>query len=249
MYAIIIFFILHWYLSLFSQTFFLHRYSAHGLFSMNKFWERFFYLFNYLSQGSSYLNPRAYAILHRMHHEYSDTEMDPHSPHHTENLFTMMWKTKKIYQGYANYKTAPEAKYEKNLPVWLSLDNIADNWMSRVAWGTAYTLFYIYFVPAGMWYLYLLLPVHYLMGPVHGAIVNWCGHKYGYANFDNHDQSKNSLPIDVLLGGELFQNNHHKYSARLNFASKWFEIDPSFTVIKFLDFVKIIKIKNMASVS
>lgn len=246
--AIIIFFVLHWYLSLFSQTFFLHRYAAHGLFSMTKFWERFFYLFTWITQGSSYLSPRAYAIMHRMHHEYSDTENDPHSPHHTDNLFTMMWKTKSIYQGYANYVTAPEPKYEKNLPDWKAFDTFADNWMVRVTWGVLYSLFYIYFA-GDAWYLYFLLPIHYLMGPVHGAIVNWCGHKYGYANFDNHDQSKNSLPIDLLLGGELFQNNHHKYAARLKFATQWFEFDPSYPVIRLLDAIKIIRINKLESIA
>jgi len=56
------------------------------------------------------------------------------------------------------------------------------------------------------------------MGPVHGAIVNWCGHKYGYKNFDNGDASRNSLPFDFLTGGELFQNNHHKFAMSPNFA-------------------------------
>ena len=42
---IFVFLILHWYLSLFGQTFFLHRYSAHKMFTMNKFWEKFFYIF------------------------------------------------------------------------------------------------------------------------------------------------------------------------------------------------------------
>ena len=78
---ILLFLILHWYLSLFGQTFFLHRYSAHKMFTMNKFWEKFFYVFSWIAQGSSYLNARAYAILHRMHHAYSDTEKDPHTPH------------------------------------------------------------------------------------------------------------------------------------------------------------------------
>ncbi|MBM3427045.1 MAG: acyl-CoA desaturase, partial [Bacteroidetes bacterium] len=90
---IILFFLLHWYFSLFCQSFFLHRYAAHQMFVMNKYWEKFFYFFTWIWQGSSYLSPRAYAILHRMHHAYSDTPQDPHSPHHTENLFTMMWKT------------------------------------------------------------------------------------------------------------------------------------------------------------
>ncbi|MFQ3575282.1 MAG: acyl-CoA desaturase [Cytophagales bacterium] len=247
MVAILIFFVLHWYLSLFAQTFFLHRYSAHALFSMNKFWEKFFYLFTYVTQGSSYLVPRAYAILHRMHHAYSDTEKDPHSPHHTENLFTMMWKTKEIYGAYADYALAPEPRFEKNLPVWKAIDDFGSSWVSRIAWGTLYVLFYMYFCPPEMWYLYFLLPVHFLMGPVHGAIVNWCGHKYGYSNYDNGDKSKNSLIIDFVMGGELFQNNHHKYPARLRFASKWFEIDPSYPVIKMLNALRIIKINPLAS--
>ena len=48
----------------------------------------------------------------------------------------------------------------------------------------------------------------FFYGAVNGAIVNWCGHKYGY-QLDNHDHSK-SLPLDFLLMGELMKNNHHK---------------------------------------
>ena len=90
---IIIFFILHWYISLFSQTFFLHRYGAHSMFTMNKFWERFFYFFTWFTQGSSYLNPYAYAVLHRLHHAHTDTEEDPHSPKYEKGLIPLMLKT------------------------------------------------------------------------------------------------------------------------------------------------------------
>lgn len=242
---IIIFFILHWYLSLFSQTFFLHRYSAHQMFTMNKFWEKFFYFFTYVTQGSSFLNPRAYAVLHRMHHAYSDTEKDPHSPHYSSNAFTMMWKTKDIYNNYLNKVIEPDERFGKNLPEWSFVDRIGDNWMSRIAWGTAYVIFYIIFVPADMWYLYLLLPIHFLMGPVHGAIVNWSGHKYGYSNWDNNDRSKNTFAWDWLMGGELFQNNHHKFPNKISFATKWFEIDPSYPMIKLLSWVRIIKLNKI----
>ena len=56
------------------------------------------------------------------------------------------------------------------------------------------------------------------MGPVHGAIVNWAGHKIGYRNYDSDDNSKNTLVFDVLTMGELFQNNHHKWGQAPNFA-------------------------------
>jgi stearoyl-CoA desaturase (delta-9 desaturase) len=241
---ILAFFIIHWYLSLFSQTFFLHRYSAHKMFTMSPFWEKFFYLLTYLSQGSSFLNPRAYAVLHRMHHAYSDTPKDPHSPHHTKNLLTMMWKTKNIYNDVLNNRGEIEEKFQKDVPEWSFIDKLGDMWISRIGWGVAYAFFYIWVSPP--WYMFLLLPIHFLMGPVHGAIVNWSGHKYGYTNFDNNDQSKNSLFIDFLLGGELFQNNHHKYAGRANFAMKWFEFDPTYPIIRVLSFCRIIRLSKTA---
>jgi len=102
----------------------------------------------------------------------------------------------------------------------------------------------VYFVPLTMWYLYLLLPLHFLMGPLHGAIVNWGGHKYGYQNFDNKDHSKNTLALDFLAFGELFQNNHHKLPMRVNFGVKWWEFDPTYVAIWTLDKAGVIKIKR-----
>lgn len=244
MWAIIIFFLLHWYLSVFAQTFFLHRYSAHKMFTMSKGWERFWYLFLYVTQGSSFLVPRAYAIMHRMHHAYSDTEKDPHSPRFFKEVFTMMWYTKKIYYGLCTGTFKTEEKFYKNYPQWDALDRFGDTWFSRIGWGVLYVLFYIYFVPAGgaWWLLYFLLPIHFLMGPVHGAIVNWAGHKYGYRNWNEDDDSKNTFVFDFLTCGELFQNNHHHFGARPNFANKWWEFDPTYPVIKLLNAVGAIKL-------
>jgi len=51
MLIILLFFVAHWYLSLFMQTFLQHRFAAHAAFTMNKFWERFFYGVTYFTQG------------------------------------------------------------------------------------------------------------------------------------------------------------------------------------------------------
>jgi len=241
--AIIIFFLLHWYLSVFAQSFFLHRYAAHGMFRMSRFWHRFFYLFTWASQGSSFLNPRAYAILHMEHHKHSDTEDDPHSPHFFKDVVSMMLNTKKVYQAIllGSYKKLPEVEM-KGYPSWPIVDKIADSWTVRFLFCGLYAAFYFAFAPHWAWFA--LLPVHFLMGPVHGAFVNWCGHKYGYANYDNGDHSKNTFAWDLFFVGECFQNNHHRYPRRANFAKKWWEIDLSYPVIKLLHWLGIIRLKS-----
>ncbi len=210
---------------------------------MNTFWERFFYLILLISQGSSFLNPRAYAILHRMHHAYSDTVKDPHSPHFFKDVFGMMIATKNMYLAYLLHKIEPEPAFRGNYPEWPIIDRIGDSWLWRLACAAFYIWFYVTF--ATQWWMFLLLPIHFLMGPVHGAIVNWCGHKYGYSNHDNEDHSKNSLPWDFLLMGELFQNNHHKKPNSPNFATKWWEFDPTYPMMKVMHWLRIIKIRKV----
>ena len=205
--------------------------------------ERVFYIMTYVFQGASFLNPRAYAILHRMHHAYSDTKEDPHSPHFFRDVFQMMWATKKIFQDYVNMNKEPETRFKGNYPEWRTLDIIASSYTSRFAFAAGYIAFYVAFAPSA-WF-YLLLPIHFLMGPIHGALVNWCGHKYGYSNFDNGDQSKNTTPLDFLMLGELFQNNHHKFPNSPNFAKKWFELDPVYPVMKVLHWTRIIKLRKI----
>ncbi len=239
---ILAFFVGHWTLSVFCQTFFLHRYGAHRMFTMSRGWERVFHLLTYVAQGSSYLDPRGYAVLHRMHHAFSDTLRDPHSPRNHTNPWTMMWATKKTYDDFAYNRVAPEARFDGGVPTWPALDRVGQNWLARIAWAAAYAAFYLVYAPS-LWWL-LLLPCHFLMGPIHGAIVNWCGHRYGYQNFDNHDDSRNTLPFDFLTLGELFQNNHHKFGMAPNFAARWFEIDPTYAVIRLLDAVGIVKLAS-----
>jgi stearoyl-CoA desaturase (delta-9 desaturase) len=239
---VVIFFVLHWQLSVFCQTFFLHRYGAHKQFTMSAGWERFFYLLTYVSQGASFLNPRGYAILHRMHHAYSDTEKDPHSPLFATNAMQMMLKTKHEYDDFAYKRKEPEPRFEGGLPEWPLVDRIGQNWFMRLAWVGAYTAFYVAFAPSP-WF-YLLLPAHYVMGPIHGAIVNWCGHKYGYTNYDNGDASRNTLWFDFVTLGELFQNNHHKFAMSPDFAARKWEIDPTYWVIRMLAALRIIELKG-----
>jgi stearoyl-CoA desaturase (Delta-9 desaturase) len=239
--AILVFLVLHWYLAAFCQTVFLHRYSSHSMFTMSKRGEKFFYFLTFFCQGSSYLNPRAYAVMHRMHHAHSDTALDPHSPRYFDNPMKMMWNTFHTYIAIQTRKLKPEARFEGGYPEWPAFDRWADSIPVRLGWIALYVLFYVRFADA--WWQYLFLPVHVFMGPVHGAIVNWCGHKYGYANHDNRDRSRNTFCADLLTMGELMQNNHHHDTQRPNFANRWFELDPTYPLLRLLAAAGVIRLQ------
>lgn len=240
--VVVIFFLVHWQLSLFCQSFFLHRYGAHRQFTMSPRWEKIFNVITAIAQNSSYLNPRGYAVLHRMHHAYSDTDKDPHTPKGypalIPGLFKMMYRTKRIYHEIAYREKEPEARFDGEFPQSRLLEWMGKSWPMRIVWGASFVGFYWVFATAA--WQWALLPFHWIMGAVHGAIVNWAGHRYGYRNFDLDDISRNSLPIDFLTGGELFQNNHHKYPMSPNFAARWFELDTTYQVMRLFNWLKII---------
>ena len=241
---IIIFVLVLWYGGLFFQSFFLHRYAAHQLFTMSKTMERVSFVLTWFFQGSSYLSAYGYGIMHRMHHAYTDTEKDPHSPSHDANLFAMMWKTKTVYQDINDQKITVDKKFTKNVPQWKSFDAFASSRFSRVLWISFYILFFSYFTTA-LWQ-WVLLPVALMMAPIHGVIINWFGHIYGYVNYKMSNTSKNLFHFDFLMMGEGYHNNHHKHATSANFGVKWHEIDMTYLIIKVLDFIGFIKLKPIS---
>ncbi len=209
---------------------------------MSKFWEKVFYICSWIFQGASYLSPVAYGKLHRMHHAFADTEKDVHSPKYDKSIWKMMNKTKNIYSDIYYGRTKVEEKFLGNLPIWTAFDKRAHSWPSRLFWAVLYIAFYIEFATA--WWMYLLLPIHFLLSPIHGAIINWFAHKIGYRNHESSDTSTNIFPMEILMLGEGLHNNHHKISTRPNFAQKWFEFDPVYVVILILHGLRIIRLKK-----
>jgi stearoyl-CoA desaturase (Delta-9 desaturase) len=239
---IVAFFLAHWYLSVLMQTLFLHRYAAHQMFTMSRGWEKVFYILTFISQGSSFLSPRAYGIMHRLHHARADTEQDPHSPDFSRHLFDMMWKTRTYYNDILHDRDQIPAKFKKGVPNWPFMERLGDLWAVRLAWVAAYTLVYVVFATSPC--LFLLLPVQFVMGPVHGAIINWYAHRYGYTNFVVNDTARNLLPFDFLMMGESYHNNHHKYGGRANFGGfRWHELDLTYPLLRLLNKIGVIRLR------
>ncbi len=223
------------------------------MFTMSAGWEKVLMAVTFVTQGSSYLSPRSYGILHRLHHQNTDKPEDPHSPsHYPKRLFgpvLMMIETVKIYHAINIGKTdfmvgskhfVIDDVIQKNLPYHPVFDHVAQTWAVRLVWIVLYTLEYVVYAPSFWWYL--LIPIHYVMSSVHGLIINWYAHTIGYRNFDGENTSTNLFPIDPMAG-EALHNNHHQFPGRANFANRWFEFDLTYQVIRLLAWLKIIKLR------
>src|SRR5262249_6416476 len=159
--VIVALFVAHWLLAVFIQSSFHHRYAAHRMFTMPRVTERLVHFFAFVVQGPSYLPPRAYAILHREHHAFSDTERDPHAPAFFANVFAMMLATARKFSAHVEGRSRPEPRFLGTTPDWPVLDRFGSSWMCRIGFGAVYLLGYVWLATA--WWQFLLLPLHWVM--------------------------------------------------------------------------------------
>ena len=202
--------------------------------------------FNYLTaltQNSSYLNPRGYAILHRMHHAYSDTERDPHSPVPYRGmfpgLFAMMYRTKRIYhelayfekaaRGRASTATSPSRASSSG---WARAGRCASSGAPPSPCSTTSSS-----PPPGSG---RCCPATGSWARSTGPSSTGPATSTATGTSTSTIDSKNTLPLDFLTAGELFQNNHHKYPMSPNFAARWFEIDTTYQVMRLFNWLGII---------
>ena len=45
--------------------------------------------------------------------------------------------------------------------------------------------------------------------------------------------------------GEAYHNNHHKTPSAINFGKRWYEFDPTYPVIVFLNWAHVIKVNKI----
>ncbi len=253
--VIFCFFLVHGFVSIFWHSSMLHRYGAHGQFTFtNKKVEQVCYVMTWLSMGPSYLHAYGYALLHLAHHKFSDQEKDIHSPCILQDVFYLMLHTRNVYNQLivegknitnSEFKIIVEEyrqKHGKDIPHW-SLDWVADHVMTKIGFGIIFLS--IYLLCGATWYMYLFLwPTQFLMGSVQGALVNWFGHHTGFRNYDTDDESRNTPLLNILLGGEVNQNNHHHNPDKANFGEKLHEFDWIYWILRIFHKAKIIVLKS-----
>lgn len=171
------------------------------------------------------IDPKAWVAMHRLHHAHSDTKLDPHSPVHQTVLGVALGQLRS-YERILIRLIRGEPKITAlvaDLPFGVHFFYRKKIWWLPylIHAGIAVAISFAFFSPfPGLGY-FLGMMSH----PVQGWMVNALAHKYGSENFKNGDHSKNNALVAFLVFGEGYQNNHHRYPRRANFAVKKNEID------------------------
>lgn len=89
-------------------------------------------------------------------------------------------------------------------------------------------------ISVDLWLYTMLLPA--FIG-LHSFSLNTSLNHYsvlGYANYKTNDNSTNSIWLFFLILGEAWHNNHHSDMRNPNYGKKWWELDPTYWIIKLL---------------
>jgi sn-1 stearoyl-lipid 9-desaturase len=170
--------------------------------------------------------PIFWVATHRVHHQKSDREGDPHSPREGTWWAHMGW----ILTGEGLHHDARTlAHYAPDLcrdpvHVWLS----KWHWTSNVAVGVLLLAF-------GGWD-YVLWGIFFrtTFGLHCTWLVNSATHLWGSRRFETRDDSTNNWWVALLSFGEGWHNNHHAHPTSARHGLAWYEFDINWIFISTL---------------
>lgn len=208
-----------------------HRLLTHRSFSCSKVVEYFWVLPAYLAFEGS---PIWWVTMHRAHHRYEDTPLDPHSPRYGLLHAHTGWMLEGNYLDHIDPKV--QTKDLINDPVYRFLEQSGD-------WHRAHVLTFI----IGMSFRILILLffgwVPALASLLAGAaalqvplLLNVVCHipQLGYKTYFTPDDSVNVWWVGFLAFGEGWHNNHHASPGSARTGMKSHEIDLSWLTIKLM---------------
>jgi len=203
-----------------------HRYFSHRAYSTSR---AFQFVLAVLSQSTAQKSVLWWAAKHRHHHLHSDTEHDVHSPCHRGFLYSHLgWIFARKHDATDLVKVADFSRYPERM--WLHRHEL---------------------LPAS-----ILALICFAIGGRHGLVVgffwstvlvyhatfciNSLAHVHGRQRYVTGDDSRNNWFLALFTMGEGWHNNHHAYQSSVRQGFRWWEIDPTFYILKALSWVGLV---------
>lgn len=208
-----------------------HRLLTHRSFKTPKWFE---YFLTVLGASCWQGGPIKWVGEHRIHHQHSDGDHDPHSPKHGFNWAHVLWCVTKSPEGYKPREAAKDLQRD---PVLVMIDTYHYVWqfaIAAVVSGAGYAV--------GGWTLALSwfiwgIAVRTVITYHSTWFVNSASHTWGYKNYKTSDDSRNNWWVALLAFGEGWHNNHHHSQRSAAHGHKWYEFDLTYQTIRLLSLV------------
>jgi fatty-acid desaturase len=201
-----------------------HRLLTHRGFKAPKFVEYFLTFCGTLGLQSGAIN---WVATHRLHHAFTETDSDPHSPRNGTFWAHIGW----IMKGTAQNQTEEtQWRYAPDL-----MKDKVHVFMSNYYWVTPIIAAVILFAVGGfsmvLWGIFLrtVLGWHFTW------LVNSATHMWGTRRFETRDDSRNNGLIAAVTFGEGWHNNHHAHQRSAKHGLTWYEFDVNWVQIKLME--------------
>lgn len=207
---------------------FMHRYVSHNTYKTTKPW---LYFMGYLSVFTGVGSPLSWSWIHRAHHKYEDTELDPHSPKR------MGWFKAFFCLFYLDENKYKDVKVPlKDVICKKELRFFNKHWLKL---NLATQILLLYFFGSTVYFSVIVIPMFLHIIIIYYFLITYC-HRYG-SRTTYRTSATNSKLMHILSLGEGLHNNHHSWepSSRDSFIRG--EIDP---VAEFIDRIRTDKDTN-----
>ena len=206
-----------------------HRLLTHQGFKVPRLLEYLFAMCGVLATEGDPIN---WVARHRLHHQFSDTDRDPHSPRHGFWWSHMFWlfTHKPLLDDYEFYKSYVQDltrhrfyrflnKAHIIFPILLAFALYFWGGLPLLVWGFFVRTVFVYHVT---WF------------------VNSATHKWGYKTYATEDDSRNLWWVALLSFGEGWHNNHHRFPSSARAGIEWYELDLLYYMLKALSWLGLV---------
>ena len=203
-----------------------HRYFSHRSYSTSR---AFQFVLAFLSQTTTQKSVIWWASKHRHHHLHSDTGHDVHSPRHHGFIYSHLgWIFSRKHDEPDFAKVSDLTRYPELM------------WLHKFEVLPGVLLAGLCFLLAG----WSGLVVGFLWSTVlvyHGTFcINSLAHVSGSKRYVTGDDSRNNWLLAIVTMGEGWHNNHHAYQASVRQGFKWWEIDPTYYLLRALSWTGLV---------
>jgi len=226
-----------------------HRLLTHRGFKCPKWFE---YTLATLGVCSFQDSPGRWVLVHRVHHQHSDHQPDPHTPKVSAFWAHMGW----LFIDNRELSTASAFdRYVRDLMqdkyyMWLQK---GQNWIivyfmhALAIWGAGSLVGYLM---TGTGAGALQIGMQWMIwGVVMRTIFTWhvtwginsAAHIWGYRNYETREDSRNNWLFALLTNGEGWHNNHHADPRSARHGHRWWEIDVTWMSLRFFEKIGLIK--------